>query len=167
VQEIASERRLTSGPPFWIGVDANQDWINPGFIIASMMKRVDRGVYYATLLTVIGKFRDVAAESNGVLTLGIGTRVGRLSMEGISVSTLGDLDEFIQMGVEAERLTGKQVLPMPPEQIRQKVTEMRASLPSWIWDALTELESKIRGGQVEVPMVLTKDAVDQWRALLG
>ncbi|MEM3031620.1 MAG: BMP family ABC transporter substrate-binding protein [Nitrososphaerota archaeon] len=167
VQEIASERRLESGPPFWIGVDANQDWINPGFIVASMMKRVDRGVYYATLLTVIGKFRDVAAETGGVLTLGIGTRIGRLSMEGISVSTLGDLDEFIQMGVDAEKMTGKQVLPMPPEQIRQKVTEMRGSLPSWIWDALTELESKIRGGQVEVPLAFTKDAVDSWRELLG
>ncbi|MEM0441086.1 MAG: BMP family ABC transporter substrate-binding protein [Candidatus Caldarchaeum sp.] len=167
VQEIATERRLTNGPPFWIGVDANQDWINPGFIIASMMKRVDRGVYYATLLTVIGKFREVVAESNGVLTLGIGTRIGRLSMEGISVSTLGDLDEFIQMGVEAERLTGKKVLPMPPAEIRRKVTEMRESLPTWIWDALTELESKIRSGQAEVPMVITKEAVDRWRELLG
>jgi len=167
VQEIATERRLENGPPFWIGVDANQDWINPGFIIASMMKRVDRGVYYATLLTVIGKFRDVAAESNGVLTLGIGTRVGRLSMEGISVSTLADLDEFIQMGIDAEKMTGKKVLPMPPEQIREKVTEMRDRLPTWVWDALTELESKIRSGQVEVPMVLTKDEVDRWRELLG
>ncbi|MDJ0270951.1 MAG: BMP family ABC transporter substrate-binding protein, partial [Aigarchaeota archaeon] len=73
VQELAEERGLEMGPPFWIGVDANQDWINPGFIIASMMKRVDRGVYYATMLTLIGKFRDVVQENEGVLTLGIGT----------------------------------------------------------------------------------------------
>ena len=77
------------------------------------------------------------------------------------------MDEFIQMGVEAEKLTGKQVLPMPPEQIRQKVTEMRSRVPSWVWDALTELESKIRTGQVDVPMVLTKEAVDSWREKLG
>jgi basic membrane protein A len=167
VQEIATERKLQSGPPYWIGVDANQDWINPGFIIASMMKRVDRGVYYATLLTMIGTFKEVVAENKGVLTLGIGTKVGRLAMEGISVSTLADLNEFIQMGVNAERLTGKKVLPMPPEEIRSRVTAMRNSLPTWIWDALNELESKIRTGQVEVPMVLTKDAVDSWRELLG
>lgn len=87
-------------------------------------------------------------------------------MEGISVSTLADLDEFIQMGVDAEKLTGKN-LPMPPEQIRQKVTSMRQSLPSWVWDALTELESKIRSGEVDVPLVITKDKVDRWRELLG
>ncbi|MEM1963228.1 MAG: BMP family ABC transporter substrate-binding protein [Candidatus Caldarchaeum sp.] len=167
VQEIATEKRLTSGPPYWIGVDANQDWINPGFVIASMMKRVDRGVYYAALLTVIGKFKEVVADTNGVLVLGIGTKVGNLAMEGISVSTLADLDEFIKMGVDAEKLTGKKVLPMSPEEIRQKVTEMRQNLPSWIWDALTELESKIRSGQAQVPMVLTKEEVDRWRELLG
>jgi len=132
-----------------------------------MMKRVDRGVYYAALLTVIGKFKEVVADTNGVLVLGIGTKVGNLAMEGISVSTLADLDEFIKMGVDAEKLTGKKVLPMSPEEIRQKVTEMRQNLPSWIWDALTELESKIRSGQAQVPMVLTKEEVDRWRELLG
>jgi len=167
VQEIAEERRLNIGPPFWIGVDANQDWINPGFILASMMKRVDRGVYYATLLTVIGKFREVVAENNGVLVLGIGTKVGRLPMEGISVSTLADLEEFIQMGVRAEELTGKKVLPMPPAEIKQKVEQMRGQLPSWIWDALSELEAKIRSGEANVPMVLTREGVELWRELLG
>jgi basic membrane protein A len=43
--EIAKARNLSMGPPFWIGVDADQDWINPGFIVASMMKRVDKAVY--------------------------------------------------------------------------------------------------------------------------
>ncbi|HID04978.1 MAG TPA: BMP family ABC transporter substrate-binding protein, partial [Aigarchaeota archaeon] len=167
VQEIADERGLDMGPPFWIGVDANQDWINPGFILASMMKRVDRGVYYATLLTIIGKFKDVVQQNEGVLVLGIGTQVGGLPMEGISVSTLADLEEFIQMGIRAEELTGKEVLPMPPEEIKQKVEQMRSQIPSWVWDALTELESKIRTGQVDVPLVLTKEDVQRWREILG
>ncbi len=167
VQELAEERGLEMGPPFWIGVDANQDWINPGFIIASMMKRVDRGVYYATMLTLIGKFRDVVRENEGVLTLGIGTKIGGLTMEGISVSTLADLDEFIEMGVRAEELTGKKVLPMPPEEIKAKVKQMRDSIAPWIWEAVAELESKIRNGQVEVPLVVTEDAIAKWRELLG
>ncbi len=167
VQEIAEEKGLEMGPPFWIGVDANQDWINPGFVVASMMKRVDRGVYYATKLVVEGKFRDIVQRFDGVLTLGIGTKVDGVLMEGISVSTLADLDEFIQMGIRAEELTGKKVLPMPPEQIKQKVKEMRESIADWVWEAVAELEQKIRNGEVEVPMVVTEDAIQQWREILG
>ena len=167
VAEIAEKEGLEMGPPFWIGVDANQDWINPGFVIASMMKRVDKGVYYATKLVVDGKFRDVVKETNGNLVLGIGTKVLGEPMEGISVSTLDDLDEFIQMGVEAEKLTGKKVLPMEPDQIREKVKKMREAQPDWVWKAIKELEEKIRSGEVEVPAVTTEDAIKEWRDKLG
>lgn len=167
VAEIAEEKGLEMGPPFWIGVDANQDYINPGFIIASMMKRVDKGVYYATKLVLDGKFRDLVRENNGIVVLGIGTTVAGEPMEGISVSTLADLDEFIQMGVRAEELTGKKVLPMTPEEIRTKVKEMREAQPAWIWQAVAELEEKIRTGEVEVPLVVTEDAIKQWRDELG
>ena len=109
VKEIAEAKGLEMGPPFWIGVDADQDWINPGFVIVSMVKRVDRGVYYATKLTVEGKFRDVVKEYEGVMTLGIGTKILGIPMEGISASTLKDLDEFVKMGINAEKLTGKKV----------------------------------------------------------
>ncbi|MDJ0270938.1 MAG: hypothetical protein NXY59_10475, partial [Aigarchaeota archaeon] len=119
------------------------------------------------MLTLIGKFRDVVQENEGVLTLGIGTKIGGLTMEGISVSTLADLDEFIEMGVRAEELTGKKVLPMPPEEIKAKVKKMRDSIAPWIWEAVAELESKIRNGQVEVPLVVTEDAIAKWRELLG
>lgn len=167
VKEIAEARGLKMGPPFWIGVDANQDWINPGFVIVSMMKRVDKGVYYATKLVLEGKFRDVVKENKGVLTLGIGTIVMGTPMEGISASTLKDLDEFIQMGIEAEKLAGKKVLPMSPEEIKSKVKEMRESVAPWIWEALAELENKIRKGEIEVPLAFTKDAIDHWRNILG
>lgn len=167
VEGIADEEDLTSGPPFWIGVDANQDWLNPGFVIASMMKRVDWGVYYATELVHDGTFRDVVADTNGAITLGIGTEVAGVLREGISVSTLDDLDEFIAMGERAEELTGTDVLPMEPEQIRTKVEDMRDAQPSWIWDAVAELQEAIRTGAVEVPLAMTQDAVDSWRDILG
>ncbi len=167
VQEIAQEKGLEMGPPFWIGVDANQDWINPGFVLASMMKRVDKGVYYATKLVVEGKFRDVAQRNNGVLVLGIGTKIDGELAEGIAISTLKDLDEFIQMGIDAEKRTGKKVLPMPPEEIKAKVKAMRESIPQWIWDAVKELEDKIRKGEVQVPEVTTQEAIEEWRQKLG
>lgn len=167
VEEIASEEGLESGPPYWIGVDANQDWINPGFIIASMMKRVDYGVYYSTKLVVDEKFRDVVTDTSGTMTLGVGTEVAGESMEGISVSTLAELDEFIEMGVKAEELTGEDVLPMEPEEIRTKVKEMREGLPEWIWSAVEELEEKIKTGEVEVPAVFTEDEIKTWREELG
>lgn len=106
-------------------------------------------------------------ETNGSLVLGIGTKtMGRL-MEGISVSTLDDLDEFIAMGVRAEELTGKKALPMAPEEIRAKVTAMRRAQPAWVWEAVAELEEKIRTGEVEVPMVTTEEDIQKWRDELG
>jgi len=155
------------GPPFWIGVDANQDWVNPGFVIASMMKRVDWGVYYATKLVKEGTFRDAVAATGGVLTLGIGTEVLGVPMEGISVSTLADLDEFIKMGERAEEMTGEPVLPGPRDWIEAKVEGMREAQPSWIWDAVAELEAKIRTGEVVVPLAFTTDDSAYWRGILG
>ncbi|MFB0500964.1 MAG: BMP family protein [Candidatus Bathyarchaeia archaeon] len=167
VEGIADEEGLASGPPFWIGVDADQDWLNPGFVIVSMMKRVDWGVYYATELVHDGTFRDVVADTNGSITLGIGTKVAGVLREGISVSTLDDLDEFIAMGERAEELTGEEVLPMEPEQIRTKVEDMRDAQPSWIWDAVAELGEDIRTGAVVVPLAMTDDAIAYWRGVLG
>jgi basic membrane protein A len=167
VQEIATAKGLSMGPPFWIGVDSNQDWINPGFVLASMMKRVDKGVYFATQLVVEGKFRQVVADNQGFAILGIGTTVSGIAMTGISVSTLADLDEFIQMGTDAESLTGKKVLPMAPADIKAKVTAMRNGVPSWVWDAEKDLENAIQNDPTLVPLAMTKEVVDQWRATLG
>ena len=167
VQEIASAQGLQTGPPFWIGVDADQDWINPGFVLASMLKRVDSAVYLTVQLVLQDKFRQVVADTHGYLTLGIGTNVAGISVEGIQASTMDNLDEFIQMGVNAETLTGKKVLPMTPDEIKTKVKAMRDSLPSWIWDAEAELESAIRADPTLVPLAFTQEAVDQWRAILG
>ena len=42
---------------FAIGVDANQNWIKPGYILTSMIKRVDNAVYGVIKEEVEGKFR--------------------------------------------------------------------------------------------------------------
>lgn len=56
--------------PFGIGVDADQDWIKPGFIIASMMKRVDVGVYTAVKRAL--DYREGKIQTyGGILELGL------------------------------------------------------------------------------------------------
>ena len=167
VRDIAARDGLENGPPFWIGVDANQDWMNPGFIIASMMKRVDYGVYYTTQWVKDNTFRNLVENYGGQITMGVGTEVAGVLTEGISISTLADLDEFIEMGVKAEELTGEPVLLGSPEWIRDKVQAMRDAQPSWIWDAVAELETKIRTGAVEVPLVTTLDDRTYWRGIFG
>lgn len=42
---------------FAIGVDANQNWVKPGFILTSMMKRIDNAVYSVVKDTIDGKFK--------------------------------------------------------------------------------------------------------------
>jgi basic membrane protein A len=169
VRDIAERDGLTMGPPFWIGVDANQDWMNPGFIIASMMKRVDYGVYYATKWVKDNTFRDIVENYGGEITLGVGTEVAGVLTEGIMISTgpLADLDEFIEMGVKAEELTGERVLLGSPEWIRARINEMRGAQPDWIFEAVAELENKIRTGEVVVPLAFTAADIAYWRNILG
>jgi len=124
-------------------------------------------VFFATEWAKNGTFRDVVKANKGVVTLGIGTRVGGRLAEGISVSTLNDLTEFVQMGVNAERLTGKRVLPASAADIRARVAAMRNAQPAWIWAAVAELERAIRDGKVQVPLVLTKPDIQKWRKDLG
>ena len=53
-----------------IGVDANQNWVKPGFILTSMMKRVDNAVYNAVKDVVENRFNSgihlFGLESDGV-----------------------------------------------------------------------------------------------------
>lgn len=42
---------------FAIGVDSNQNWVKPGFILTSMMKRIDNAVYNVIKDEIEGKFQ--------------------------------------------------------------------------------------------------------------
>ena len=142
VEEWATGMGRTMGPPFAIGVDADQDWIKPGFILASMMKRVDVGVYTAVKMAVEGTFEG------GILELG-------LANGGISVSTLEDLETFIDIAIESGKDLNK-------TDIISKVTEMRNSIPSWIWAKVDDFANAIKNGTVSVP-VPDADTIDYYR----
>jgi basic membrane protein A len=51
VYDAAAEQKKLA-----IGVDSNQDWIKPGFILTSMLKRVDQAVFDSVKLFQEGKF---------------------------------------------------------------------------------------------------------------
>ncbi|AAL64689.1 sugar binding protein [Pyrobaculum aerophilum str. IM2] len=149
VAEAGKRAGRNMGPPFAIGVDADQDYIKPGFILASMMKRVDVGVYTAAKMAVEGTFKG------GVLELG-------LKDGGVSVSTLDDLAQFIQIGVRAGAVKQEDA-----DKIVAAVREMRSKIPSWVWDAVNQLKQDIIAGKEQVPLPTTQDQVAQLRKELG
>jgi Uncharacterized ABC-type transport system, periplasmic component/surface lipoprotein, COG1744 len=149
VAEAGKKAGRTMGPPFAIGVDADQDYIKPGFILASMMKRVDVGVYTAAKMAVEGSFKG------GVLELGI-------KEGGISVSTLDDLSQFLEIGIRAGA-----VKESDAQNIINTVKEMRSRIPQWIWEAVDKLKQDIVSGAEKVPLPTTQDQVVQLRKELG
>lgn len=145
--KLAKEGRQ-AGPPFMIGVDANQDWMGDGNkVVASMMKRVDVGCYTAIKMVHEGTFQG------GVLTLG-------LKNKGVGISRYQDLLDFIDFGIKAGAIT---------EADRGRVIEnwqaMRAAIPEWIWQAVDELEAKILAGEITVPKPKTREEMLAVRAL--
>lgn len=147
-------------PPFILGVDADQDWMKPGLVIGSGMKRIDQAVLYICQLVQEGKYKDTVQDTNGILMLGI--------EDGASgISNLELLDDFIQFGIDYEELTGDQVLPDSPEEIKADVEAMRDAQPSWVWEGLAEFESKLETGEIAVPRADEEDEIDQWREIFG
>jgi Uncharacterized ABC-type transport system, periplasmic component/surface lipoprotein len=149
VSEAGRRAGRSMGPPFAIGVDANQDYLKPGFILASMMKRVDVGVYEATRRAVEGTFQG------GVLELG-------LEEGGVSVSTLDDLTQFLEIGIRAGA-----VKESDAQNIINTVKDMRSRIPQWIWEAVDQFKQDIISGKEKVPLPTTQDQVVQLRRELG
>ncbi|RLG47033.1 MAG: sugar-binding protein [Thermoproteota archaeon] len=137
------------GPPFAIGVDSCQDWMYPGHVIASMMKRVDNGVYFAIRDVVYGNF------TGGPIYYGV-------KEGGVGISKLEELQTFMdiakEMGAE---------LPDTPENIVAKWQEMRAKFPDEVWSAIEDLEQKIKSGEVEIPFPETPEEIQAIRERYG
>jgi len=148
-EEIGTAEGKTMGPPFGIGVDADQDWVRPGWIITSMMKRVDTGVYVAAKMAVEGTFKG------GILMLGP-------KENGIAMSTLEDMDTFLTLGVQAGTVKAED-----RDKIFNAVKAMRDAQPAWIWEGAQELINLIKTGQIEVPLAFTAEDIAKYRAIYG
>ncbi len=147
ITEHLEAKGKVAGPPFMIGVDANQDWMGDGQrVLASMMKRVDFGVYSAVESVVNGTFEG------GVKILGPNNG-------GIAMSGSQDLADFISFGIGGGAISESDRGP-----ITENWNAMRAAVPGWIWDAVDELSAKIGSGDVVIPCGWCADTIDQIRA---
>ena len=147
ITEHLEAKGKSAGPPFMIGVDANQDWMGDGHrVLASMMKRVDFGVYSAIESVVNGTFEG------GVIVLGPNNG-------GIAMSGSEELADFISFGIGGGAISESDRGP-----ITENWNAMRAAVPGWIWDAVDELSAKIGSGDVVIPCGWCADSIDQIRA---
>ena len=147
ITEHLEAKGKSAGPPFMIGVDANQDYLGDGHrVLASMMKRVDFGVYSAIESVVNGTFKG------GVQILGPHNG-------GIAMSGKQDLADFIQFGIN-----GGAISASDSDQINSNWTAMRDEIPGWIWDAVAELQGQISDGSAEVPCGWCPDTIGEIRA---
>lgn len=124
-------------PPFAIGVDIAQDWMNP-YIIASAMKRADVGVIEAAKLVQEGKFRERVAQNN-ILWMNVAN-------QGVWMSDEQTLDEFMEYMVKLGTLSEED-----RPRILNQWKQLRAAQPSWVWEAIETLKEAIINGMVDIP----------------
>jgi len=148
VTEFHDNAGTIYGPPYYFGVDANQDYLGNGLHgVASGMKRVDQATYFAVESVVNGTFEG------GVTSLG-------LAEGGVGISGWRELVDFIDFGVAGGAISGDDFYT-----IVGNWGLNRATVPAWIWDEIEILGEAIIGGSVVVPSADTLEEMEAIRAL--
>jgi len=148
VTEFHFNAGTTFGPPYYFGVDANQDYLGNGVHgLASGMKRVDQGTYLAVKSVVDGTF------VGGITSFG-------LTEGGVGISKVQDLVDFIDFGVAGGAISADDFYT-----ILANWGQNRATIPAWIWNAIDELEAGILDGMIIVPTANTLDEMNDVREL--
>jgi basic membrane protein A len=78
-----------------IGVDSNQNWVKPGFILTSMIKRVDVAVFNSVKDIIEGRFKGGIHEF-GMDTDGIGYALDDYNRNLISQQVLDEVERAKQ-----------------------------------------------------------------------
>jgi len=94
-EEVTKYRRQNRiDPPnvFAIGVDSNQNWVKPGFILTSMIKRVDVAVFNTVKDLLESRFTGGIHEF-GMDNDGIGYALDDYNREMIPQSVLDEVDQ--------------------------------------------------------------------------
>lgn len=146
VKEDLNKQDKEGGPPFMIGVDANQDYLGDGNkVLASGMKRVDQAAYIAAQRAIEGNFEG-------------GTMVLGLDDQGVSMSRFSELKDFIQFGLKGEQIEEEDV-----DEITSNWLKMREDVPQFIWTGVNELENLIVSGKVSLPVPSTEKEMKEIR----
>ena len=150
VVEAHDNAGTTYGPPYYFGVDANQDWLGEGkHALASGMKRVDNGVFSIIEAVVNDTF------VGGVVSLG-------LAEGGVGISDRDALIDFIEFGVNAGQIEDTQGAR---NFVVANWTANRKTVAQWIWDAIDELEAGILDGSIIAPTSNTDAEIGALRDL--
>ncbi len=145
VTEAHDNAGTTYGPPYFFGVDANQDYLGNGLHgLASGMKRVDHATYFAIESVVDGTFEG------GITSLG-------LTEGGVGISDLDTLIDFIDFGVLGGAISSDDFYTIVGNWALNRATVSAGS-----WALIDELEAAILDGSIVVP---TADTLDQMRAI--
>jgi len=147
ITEAIKAKGKEAGPPFMIGVDANQDWMGDGHrVLVSMLKRVDNASYTAVEAVVKDTFKG------GLVVMG-------LDVQGVGMSREPELNAFMEFGINVGKI-GK----WDKDKIVANWKRMRGAIPSWIWAAVDDLEKQIISGKISVPNANTLDEMKAVRA---
>lgn len=111
-----------------IGVDSDQNWMAPGFIIASMLKRVDVAVFETVKAVADNNFKS-------------GVQVFDAKADGVGLTDLVALT-----------VNEKQV---KPEDL-QKIEEMKKAMPKEIVEKIEQIRQDIMSGKIAVEDVTKK-----------
>jgi len=85
-----------------IGVDADQDYIKPGFILTSMIKRVDTAVYDLCSRLVAGTLEPGGIVEYGLAEEGVGLSPMEYTIDDIPAEFLDTIAELQQMIIDGE-----------------------------------------------------------------
>lgn len=118
--EAVEEKGITA-----IGVDSNQNWVKPGHVIASMLKRVDNAVY-----TIVKEDVD------GTLKMG-DTQIYGLDVDGVGLTDLNELTPDEKEGIS--------------EADQEKILKLKQSIPQEVKDKIAKYKQEIIDGKIVVP----------------
>lgn len=86
---------------FVIGVDSNQNWVKPGFVLTSMVKRIDNAVYQIVSERVQGRF-EAGIHVYGLVNEGVGYAIDQHNEKLISAEVIAEVEAAKQKIIRGE-----------------------------------------------------------------
>ena len=82
-----------------------------------------------------------------------------LDVQGVAMSRQSELLTFMEFGIGAGKISAGD-----KAKIVENWKKMRSQIPTWIWEAVTDLEKQIISGQISVPNANTLDEMKAVRS---